>query len=358
MRNVVLRNSLIRQVGWGVICVFLLFGGRTAWSATIKGIVNNGTAGIGGLVVATYEENSGSLTGWDRTDSQGKYEIPTLSAAISHKVVFFTYYTDYIEEWYTTTPHAYTFFDAELITLASESAVKDLGVFTLRLGANIAGIVTEEGSGNFIENISVVIYDSDGNVVTNAVPTTTNGAYDIGGLNVGTYFVQFWAGNTDYTSEWYSESTDAYTRLTSTSIEISSLSETLEANVQLVAGGAISGTVTSSGAPVVEGLVEAYDAGSSADDSPVGFAETDTNGMYTIKGLPTTESFKVRFYQTAAGGGLTEWYDNKPDINSAVPVTTGTSDVDAMLGDVLDPPNSSFNWLLFLPTIIINTTKL
>jgi hypothetical protein len=92
----------------------------------------------------------------------------------------------------------------------------------------------------------------------------------------------------------------------------------------------------------------------------LGGTVTGPDGTYTLEGLRTDISFKVQFYETYTDkvrGGLTEWYDNKQSRESADPVNTTAGDINAVL-DVLDPPSSSFNWLLFLPTIIINTTKL
>lgn len=351
MKSMLVRHRAVRLAVWGVVvCSLLLFGGRIVLSATISGIVTNGTAAIQGVTVIVYKEVDGlfsysEVAGWQPTNALGGYEISNLSEG-RYKVAFYTYDTDYIEEWYTTAPDpAYTLNEAESFTLTVDQ-IKDLGVTTLQAGANILGVVTDEGTGGFIENISVVVYNSEGDVVTNGL-TNVDGEYDIGGLPIDSYYVQFWAGDTGYASEWYSDSTDKYTRLSSTPVSISALSDVFRADVQLATGGIISGKVTDSkDVEIVRALVEAYDADDSTGgdaDSPIGITVTDTDGTYTLAGLPTTKSFKIRFSQYETGGGMSEWYNDQRSYADADVVSIGTT-IDAVL-------ESNFNWLLFLPAI-------
>ncbi len=191
--------------------------------------------------------------------------------------------------------------------------------------------------------------------------TDVNGDYSIDNLPSGTYTLFFTpsaAADPGLASEWYD---DQPTGDTANEIVLV-VGEEVELNVELDSSGSITGRVTDiNGDGIVGAKVDAYADVETPDPATGGWlggTVTAADGSYTLNGLRTDVSFKVEFFETyeeKVRGGLTEWYNNKADMNSADSVTTGTSDVDAKLGDVLD---SSFSWLLFLPTIIINITKL
>ena len=75
--------------------------------------------------------------------------------------------------------------------------------------------------------------------------------------------------------------------------------------------GSISGRVTGTGGAALQGVQV------DVEGAWGGWAQTDSSGAYTATGLPAG-AYKVRF--SSASGYLEQWYDNKPDEDSATEV--------------------------------------
>ncbi len=99
----------------------------------------------------------------------------------------------------------------------------------------------------------------------------------------------------------------------------------------LILGGSITGRVTdSSGTGIADVMVYASDA---SGGSAYGYGFSQSNGSYTIVGLPTG-SYKLEF-QDYSSVYVTQWYNNKAswELGESVPVTAGltTGDINATL---------------------------
>jgi len=330
-------------------CSCFLSTGGEVQAGSIEGKVFDSSSTpvpIGNLAVGAYlEDDDKNLVKYAATDGTGQYTLDELSEGI-YKIVFFTYSTDYIEEWYNSVSDAYSFADAEPISVAGDPV--SLSDTFLEKGAKITGTVTAEGSNGAtkIAGISAIAYDTDGNWVTASGETGSDGIYSLGGLRAGDYKVQFRASGTDYAAEWHQ---DKHTFNPADTVTISDLNNEITINAELGPGGSISGQVTDSkGVGIVGALVKVYDSSSDATDSPIEFATTVDNGLYTVTGLPASGvSFKVQFFQQegdGSGSGLTEWYDNVSDFANAAIVSSGAAGVDAVL-------EQNFNWLIFTPAL-------
>ncbi|MCI5189933.1 MAG: carboxypeptidase regulatory-like domain-containing protein [Candidatus Electrothrix sp. AS4_5] len=314
-----------------------------AQAGSIKGTVLDKLSNqpIGELTVGLYDQN-GNLQQSVLTDTDtGEYLLDNLPDG-TYKVVFFTFYTDYIQKWYNSTEDAYSFATAESINV-SGTAEEDLSI-TLEKGAKITGTV-EGSNGVELAGVTARIFDIEGNWITSAQATGDDGIYSLTGLNNGHYKIQFRAGDTGYASEWYN---DKYTIDTADAVTISSLTDKVR-DIELGTSTSISGTVRdSNGVGIVGALVKVYESTGEFVDSPLEFATTGDDGSYTVNGLPANHSFfKVRFFERqgdGSGAGLTEWYDNVGDFASAVTVSADATGVDAVL-------ESSFNWLIFTPVL-------
>lgn len=305
---------------------------------------------IGNLAVGAYPEDDGkNLIKYVETDTLGQYILNGLSEG-TYKIVFFTNGTDYIREWYNSGSDAYSFTDAEPVPVAS--APISLGDTFLKEGAKITGTVTEEGSlgGVKIPGVIAMAYDVDGNWATSAKLTGDDGVYSLGGLRTGDYRIQFRAAFTGYASEWYQ---DKYTLNTADTMTISSLNDELVSDVELGPGDSISGRVTDSKGAVIAGaVVKVYDSSSDSTDSPLGIATTGGDGTYVVAGLPLTKTFRVQFFERegdGSGAGLTEWYNDKRNFDSADIVSLGAGGTGATGVDAMLEPN--FNWWLFTPAL-------
>ncbi|MEE8389556.1 MAG: carboxypeptidase regulatory-like domain-containing protein [Anaerolineae bacterium] len=192
------------------------------------------------------------------------------------------------------------------VTITANAQLTQAGV--------ISGTVTAEVSGTPLSNIDVTAYDAVTGNYMNSDSSDASGIYRIGGLAAGNYKLRFRDYNGVYLPEYYDDKPDwgSADPVTVTA------GVTTTANAQLAQAGMISGTVTAegSGTPLSNVDVNAYDAttGSYVDDDT-----TDASGVYRIDGL-AAGSYKLRFYDYN-GVYLQEYYDDKPDLDSADPVT-------------------------------------
>ncbi|MGB5684192.1 MAG: hypothetical protein WBM35_00150 [Candidatus Electrothrix sp.] len=345
-------NCILTVLLITVACFLLEATGAQAGS--IKGNVLDelSSTPIGNLLVGTYaDDDEKSLIKSVLTDiGTGEYILDNLPDG-TYKVVFFTYHTDYIQEWYSGGTDVYNFADAEPVSV-SGTAEKDLGNILLKKGAKITGTVTEEDSlgGVKISGVLAMAYDADGNWATSAKLTGDDGVYSLGGLRTGDYRIQFRAAFTGYASEWY---LDKYTLNTADTMTISSLNDELVSDVELGPGDSISGEVIDSkGTAIVGAVVKVYDSNSDSTDSPIGIVTTGGDGTYVVAGLPLTKTFRVQFFERegdGSGAGFTEWYNDKRNFDSADIVSLGAGGTGATGVDAMLEPN--FNWWLFTPAL-------
>ena len=168
----------------------------------------------------------------------------------------------------------------------------------------LTGTVTEDGSGDPVEGVTVTLYEAGGTMSVASETTDANGGYDFGEVNGGTFDLEFTAAG--YEIEWFDDAADA----ASGSIVIEPSTETSSpdttADAALVLGTAsISGTVTTddvSAVPISGVTVTLYtEAGSYVDDTT-----TAADGTYTF-GTVGSGDYDLEFTATDYD---TEWFDN------------------------------------------------
>lgn len=293
-----------------------------ATTGSIKGTVSdnsNPSNPIPNLWVDVYD-SQGNYINSDRTDATGSYEILNLQPCSScYKVNYSTYATGYASEWYNNKADVAT---ADPVSVTADIA-KDLGNTVLASGGSISGTVTAGGSG--LQNVYVYVYDTNGTWVTTATASGT-GSYIATGLSTGDYKLQFVPpSGTNYASEWYDNkgSTDA------DSVHVDAPAETKDKNAVLDAAAGISGTVTDGNGNGIAGArIDVYD---SSDPDPVtgwlgGTTIVNSDGSYTVTGLPTAKNYKVQFFEKVIAGkrsGMMEWHSNTCDFDSAAEVQAG-----------------------------------
>ena len=196
--------------------------------------------------------------------------------------------------------------------------------FTVVIGETISGTVSEQGSGDPIENVSILAARSGDLAAAGFGQTDANGEYTIAGIPQGDYQLSFFPDQTsDYLFELYDDNPAAPGDL----LNVPGGGVT-DVDAALAIGGRIEGTVSDSGGPVQNAAVAAVPANgySFAGDT------TDASGNYSL--LVPAGASKV-FFGGAAAGLVNEFYDDKPDQASAddVNATSGatTSNIDATL---------------------------
>lgn len=312
---------------------FLAFAAQ-AQAASITGTVVDDATGdpIVGVWVFAYDAyDQGTVLAGVQTITDGEYTLDKLMdgnplPSGKYKLQYVKIKSDYIDQWYKG---KLNFSDAAIVE-------PDANLDPVRLvkgTAQISGTIKDANTGDGIANAKVKVYINTTNSwVKNSNLTIDNGGYVVSGLAAGTYRVFFDASQTDkYVSKDYSEP-----------VALADGQDKPEINAELVSGGSIDGTVYNSAKTALpDALVKVFDGNSK---ELKGFATTKTGGVYTVNGLPLPGSYIVQFYEKNDGTGLSEWYDNQPDSDSAAAnsllsideATSSHAEIDATLdhGDI------------------------
>ena len=224
----------------------------------------------------------------DSTDAAGNYDIDALDTE-NYRVRFEDSSGTYALEHYDD---ALDIDHATNIAVTAGTTTPNINA-QLALAAHITGTVTDS-AGNPLGNIGVIIsrwngsgWDWIGEVLTEP----SSGNYEMGGLNSGTYHLEFRDQSGTYIPEYYD---DAPTQESARDIVITVGTTTPNINAQLALAGRITGTVTdTAGNPLWNINVAAYRWNGSWW-SQVNNVSTDTVGHYDLGSL-TTASYRVGF---------------------------------------------------------------
>jgi hypothetical protein len=193
----------------------------------------------------------------------------------------------------------------------------------------ITGVLTASDTGLPLQFAYINAYDAEGYYVSWAY-TDMEGKYALTALATGEYLLQFYTYSGNYLPEWYDNKPDMDS---ADPVSVTDGITTPDINAALEPGGAITGLITAedTASPLSEVTVGVYDS----QGYYVTSGYPDSTGVYTITGL-ATGSYFVQFdpYGSSADY-IGEYYDNKPDLDSADPVavTEGnvTTGIDAAL---------------------------
>ena len=173
--------------------------------------------------------------------------------------------------------------------------------------------------------------------------TDASGEYSVLALPSGEYTVYFSHGSRNYVDEYYD---DAPASSGSQAVPVTLGESTARIDAALEVGGEISGRVTSAdtGNPVSGIAVTASQSGGTYYS---GYSTTDSDGEYTLIGLPGGQ-YTVEFFSYSGAYG-TQFYDGRVSGESADPVAVAqgslTSGVDAELHEPppvqISPPTIS-----------------
>ncbi len=275
-----------------------------------------------------------SVDGGERfvnTAADGTYRYGGLATG-DHTVKFSDCHNDvYAAEWYDNQPSS-ALATPVGVTLGSERTGIDAA---LEVGAVVTGRVTDEVTGAPLESICATLSGQPGYSFSQLV-TDADGSFSFTGVGTGSYTLVFQdCAGTGYAPEFYDDQYD-YTKATTISVVAGATVANLDAG--LAAGGSVIGTVTdeASGLPIEGECVSAVSEFWNGIPELVGFAETGLDGTYRIEGLPTG-NVKLVFYDCdwAPARYVAEFYDGKPDYDTADPVAVtvaqSTAGIDAAL---------------------------
>ncbi len=294
---------------------FLLSAGKS-----ISGTVSVPESGnLNNLWVNAWSESEGS-SGGSMVAGDGTYEITGLASAADFVVDIWS------EEYgYQVYNGKRNWENADRVSTVEADAT---GInFDLSAGKSISGQITDT-NGNGIANAWVNIWsesgrfgrgeptDQDGNFIIKGIDALSDYKLDVWSENYGNAFYKYvGVGENNTTGDW----------MQATGIDVTTNNAT-GINMKLSEGGTISGNVrNSSGDPIQYAWVNAWcNAGGNG-------AETDANGNYTIKGLPSSDSYKVDVWTE---GYVHMFYNQKTDWMNAdiVDISSGSAiDIDFVL---------------------------
>lgn len=193
-------------------------------------------------------------------------------------------------------------------------------------------------------NLSGVVKDSDGNVVSGATvsirstgwsgnfgysaTSAADGTYTI---NVSNYDIGYYVLRAASTSNYslpyyYTSKTGSYAKYFLDPFQVTETSATTINPVIPTGGGVITGKVTlTDGTAVKNQYAYCYDQGSSGGDS---YASTNTEGVFTVTGMPPSTLYVCYTYYN----GTQYYYDNATSYSNMTHVTvtanTDTTGID------------------------------
>ncbi len=292
---------------------------------------------LSNVEVTVYRQETYGWAAMSHTTSiSGTYTVGGLNTG-TYRVGFYDRSNTYATEFYNDAT------DVDSATDVSVTAGQNTPNIDVQLAVrgSISGTVTDP-DGNVLSNVEVTVYRQETyGWAAMSHTTSISGTYTVGGLNTGTYRVGFYDRSNTYATEFYNDATDVDSA-TDVSVTAGQNTPNIDGqlDVQLAVGGSISGTVTDpDDAPLAGiGIMVYSESGIPFHVFP---SYTDTDGTYTIGGLPGG-TYRVSFYDSIGGRYLMEYYDNAPDLDSAtqITVTTGedTPNIDAQLAADPDAP--------------------
>jgi hypothetical protein len=278
----------------------LATGGSITGTATDAG----SSTGLPGIVVAAYDA-SGSFVTSTTTAAGGTYALVGLAPG-TYSVAFSDPNGAYLTRYYADSRSLAA---ATPVTVVAGQPTTGIDQALPQAGL-IAGTVTAGGTG--LADVEVTVYDADRSAVAVAF-TGSDGTYTVGGLEAGSYFVGFTPFSSTGLAPQFFDSEPTLASADRVVVTAGATASGVDASLSPAPGtGQITGSVT--GAPPSGVTVEAFPAGQT---SAVQFASPNSDGFYTLSGL-TPGTYRVGFF---ASGQVTQFYDAKPSLALADPVT-------------------------------------
>lgn len=295
-----------------IVLAFMGLGSPAAIAApsgSISGTVSGGGSPLSGICV-NVENGPGA-----QTDASGAYTITGLGMG-SFRLLFADCNTtpQYVTEWWFHHPDQGSA-DLVAVTDGADTSLPDM---EMSPGVLVSGRVTDTG-GNPIPGVTVTVQPTNQGSPTAPAQTDADGRYSTTPLRPGDYKVQF--SDTAPIPQWAQQYwTQKPSWNTADTLTLSTTASGQGIDAQLSAAARISGTVTGPGGAPLSGIcIDANVANNGGYDFVAG-ATTTATGQYTIEGLPTTD-LRIRFHDcNPATPYVEQWYDAKPDVNSATPV--------------------------------------
>jgi hypothetical protein len=247
-----------------------------------------GGAAIGGVEVCAYSQlvgegpggAGGTTSPCTTTEGSGRYTIGGLAPG-AYEVDFRSPEDsglDYLPQVFL---EAESYSEAEPVMVNGSSTRTGIDA-SLRLGAKLSGRVKDAATEAGLAGIQVC---ATGSLWEACAETAADGTYTIGGLANDDYKVGFWPSEVNYVGQYYDDKPNYET---AQAVAVSGSGSITGIDASLQRGATITGTVLAADThqPIDEASVCALISNGNEQYS---CAETDTDGTYTITGLPAGE---------------------------------------------------------------------
>jgi protocatechuate 3,4-dioxygenase beta subunit len=276
-------------------------------SGTVLGFDGSKNVAVANAQVFVYNE-AGDFVSNTVSDKDGKWSITSLFGG-TYLVSVDGSDSGYLSQWYDKQSASSS--ATPIVVADGETAA--LGNIVLKLGGKITGRVTKAAGGAPIAGVYVSVALENGQGASYAT-TDENGNYTVSGLSSGDYKVYF-SSNENYIPLYFggTRSVDLATK-----VSVVEQSTTSKIDIALSSGATISGRVTANSAGLADVGVEAQ----SQDFGSWASTNTDSDGNYTIVGLPAG-SYTLHF--VPSGNYLESWWGSAGSSNDAQYFTVSAS---------------------------------
>ncbi len=272
-------------------------------TGTIKGTVTEAAglkSPVNGARVEALTASTGEFVSSAPTNAEGKYEV--VVPAGSYKVRFSPPSgSKFITQFYNGKGSLAT---AETL-LVNEGETKEGINAKLGEGGSISGTVLKEGTPAAGIEVDVFPRGSSESFFSSFTTTAADGTYTVPGVPEGTYTVGFFPPAGENLIPQFSNEKQSFSEAEPVTVKFEE--KHLPTNANLQVGGVITGRVTD--AATHNGLSEVSVSAVGVGREFFGFAQTNSNGEYTMVGL-ASGTYNLEFESFATGSGYMTLTDN------------------------------------------------
>lgn len=281
----------------------------------VRGTVSSGGVGVASIDLDVYDAATGEIIGGvpGLTDVDGTFSIGDLPPGTYQ---FRAQPDPALGQFYVTTWNGDTADQAASTPLVVGAADVDGADIAIAAGGFMQGIVRGTG-GAGVGGLDLDIYDASGARMAQDADTAADGTYATPVLPAGNYLLRVNPTLADgYPNTWFPA---AYSQSLAGVIPVLAGQPTSSIDFDLVAGGTVTGRVTSvvGGAPLANIDLDVYDAAGTRLDVTT---RTLADGTYTV-GPVAPQSVILRADPDATQGYLLRYWNNAADFASATAIS-------------------------------------
>ncbi len=302
---------------------------QLAPEAIITGRVTSGGLPISNMTVSA---NITDNPCWDNTaavattDSNGDYTLNGLSSeSYIIQTEDWSGGSEYIQERWAEGSSVQDCNLADYVSVVSGQTKPNIDL-QLELGGTISGTIIDSATMTGVSYQSVEVFTTNFDACDYATNTyygntDSQGEYTVSGLPPGEYYITVNTYSSDYVEEWWAENGSVQNCLNAKKIILSGGQNVTGKDLQLEAGGSISGkvidSVTMAGLAYQQLRIFSTDFNAcSWNTNNTLYVDTDFQGEYTVTGLPPGEYYIE--YNTYQGDYIKEWWAENGSVQSCL----------------------------------------